>query len=191
LYFVLAFPKNIYANTMRILFTLTFLSLSQWSVSQADKSGQFIKLAKDNYKIEYPASWTLDTSGLAGSELFVLSPLENDTDKFRDNVSVIIQNLAGQNIDLDKYKDISETQIAGLGTNGKIFESSKMEATAQGDYYKLKYTLNQGNFKLIITSHCYIKNEKAYLITFTSESGKYELYREIGNKILDSFQFTK
>jgi len=176
---------------MRILFTLTFLSLFHWSIAQADKSGQFIKLGKDNYKIEYPTSWTLDTSGLAGSELFVLSPLENDTDKFRDNVSVIIQNLAGQNIDLDKYKDISETQIAGLGTNGKILESSKMEATAQGDYYKLKYALNQGNFKLIITSYCYIKNEKAYLITFTSESGKYDLYKETGNKILDSFQFTK
>jgi photosystem II reaction center protein PsbP len=175
---------------MRLLFTLTFLSLSYWSISQVDKSTQFTNLAKNNYKIEYPTSWTLDTSGLAGSELFVLSPLENDTDKFKENVSVITQNLAGQNIDLDKYKDISETQIAGLGTDGKIFESSKVQA-AKGDYYRLRYALNQGNFKLIVTSYCYIKNEKAYLITFTSESRKYDRYKEIGDKILDSFQFTK
>lgn len=182
--------ENIYANTTRLTLTLTFLSFPYWSISQTDKSSQFTSLAKKNYRIEYPASWTLDTSGLVASELFVLSSLENDSDKFRENVSVIIQNLAGQNIDLDKYKDISETQIGSLGANGKIFESSKVEA-ANGDYYRLRYALNQGNFKLIITSYCYIKNDQAYLITFTSESGKYNQYKEIGDTILDSFQFTK
>src|SRR5215467_6323516 len=112
---------------MRLTLTLTFLSFSYWSISQANKSSQFTSLVKKNYRIEYPTSWTLDTSGLVGSELFVLSALENDTDKFKENVSVIIQNLAGQNIDLDKYKDISESQIATLGADGKIFESSKVE----------------------------------------------------------------
>jgi photosystem II reaction center protein PsbP len=175
---------------MRLLLTVMSLSFAHWGFCQPDKSSQSTTVVKENFRIEYPKSWTLDTSGLVGSKLFVLSALENDSDKFRENVSVIIQNLAGQNIDLDKYKDISETQIGNLGASGKIFESSKVEA-AKGDYYKLRYALNQGNFKLVITSYCYIKNDEAYLITFTSESDKYNQYKEIGDKILDSFQFTK
>ena len=175
---------------MKLLLTLIPMSFTYWSFSQADKKSELTTLLKESFRIEYPKLWTLDTSGLAGSELFVLSPLENDSDKFRGNVSVIIQNLTGQNIDLDKYKDISETQIGSLGANGKLFESSKVEA-GKGDYYRLRYALNQGNFQLIITSYCYIKKDKAYLVTFTSESGKYDQYKEIGNKTLDSFQFTK
>jgi hypothetical protein len=175
---------------MKLLLTLILLSFIHWSFSQFDNSSQLTTLLKENFKIEYPKSWTLDTSGLVGSELFVLSTLENDSDKFRENVSVIIQNLAGQNIDLNKYQDISETQIASLGTDGKLFESSKIQA-AKGDYYRVRYALNRANFKLIITSYCYMKNEKAYLVTFTSEADKYEQYKEIGGKILDSFQFTR
>ncbi|TMI85792.1 MAG: hypothetical protein E6H10_02155 [Bacteroidetes bacterium] len=182
--------ERLLTNTMKLILTLTLLSFTFCSRSQADKSSQLTSLVKENYKIEYPKSWTLDTSGLVGSELFVFSPLENDTDKFKENVSLIIQNLAGQNIDLDKYKEISEKQIASMAANGKLFESSKAQ-TEKGNFYRLRYAMNQGNFKLIITSYCYIKDEKAYLITFTSEIDKYERYKKTGDKILDSFQFRK
>jgi hypothetical protein len=158
--------------------------------AQADKSGQLTSLVKGNHKIEYPNSWTVDTSGLVGSELFVLSPLKNDSDKFRENVSVIIQTLAGQNIDLDKYREISEKQLAGLGADIKILESSKVKAV-KGDFYSIRYAMNRNNFKLIVTSNCYIRDEKAYLITFTSESSTYEQYKNVGERILGSFQFIK
>jgi len=172
---------------MRLILALTFLSFTYWSYSQTGKSGQLTSLIKEHYKIQYPKTWTLDTSGTAGSDLFVFSPPENDTDKFRENVSVIIQNLAGQDIDLDAYKDISEKQIASLGTQGELFESMKVH-TGKGDCYKLKYSMIGGNFKLTVASYCYIRGEKAYLITFTSESGKYEQYKKTGDGILDSFE---
>jgi photosystem II reaction center protein PsbP len=124
---------------------------------------------------------------MAGSDLFVFSPLENDTDKFKENVSVIIQNLAGQDIDLDKYKEISESQIASMGAVSELFESSKVR-TGKGEYYKLKYAMNDGDFRVTVASHCYIRGERAYLVTFTSESGKYEQYKKTGDRILDSFE---
>lgn len=175
---------------MRLMLTLTFLSFTYGSYSQPDKSSQLTSFTKHDYQIEYPKSWTLDTSGLVGSELFVLSPVENDSDKFKENVSLIIQNLAGQNIDLDKYKEISEKQIVGLGTDSKLLESSIVK-TSKGDFYRIRYAMSQGIFKLIVTSYCYIKGGNAYLITFTSEFDKYEQYKKIGDKILDSFQFRK
>jgi hypothetical protein len=175
---------------MRLTLILTFLSFIYEGYSQPAKSSSLTTFIKQNYKIEYPGSWTLDTSGQLNSEFFVFSPLENDSDKFKENVSLIIQNLAGQNIDLNMYKQITEGQIAGLGSEAKLFESVKTR-TAQGDYYSVRYALNRANFKLIVTSYCYIKDEKAYLITFTSESDKYKQFKRIGVKILDSFQFRR
>jgi len=175
---------------MRLTLILTFLSFIYGGYSQPDKSSSLTRLVIQNYKIEYPKSWALDTSGQLSSEFFVFSPLEHDSDKFKENVSLMIQNLAGQNLDLSLYKEITEGQIARLGNDAKLFESLKTR-TAKGDYYRVRYALNQANFKLIVTSYCYIKDEKAYLITFTSESDKYKQYKRIGDKILDSFQFTK
>jgi len=125
-----------------------------------------------------------------GPELFVFSPLENQNDKFSENVNVIIQDLAGQNIDLKKYKQITEGQLTNMATDGKIVESSIVKGN-KGDYYKIIYSRTQGNFRLKITSLCYIKNDKAYLVTFTSEFDKYDQYNKIGQEILNSFSLTK
>ncbi|MBK7681894.1 MAG: hypothetical protein IPJ26_05200 [Bacteroidetes bacterium] len=38
-----------------------------------------------------------------GTSFIIFSPLENDEDKFKENVNLLMQDLTGQNIDLDKY----------------------------------------------------------------------------------------
>jgi PsbP len=175
---------------MKLILTLIFFASTYCGYSQTDTSNQLTNFTKENYKLQYPKSWTLDTSGIMGTELFVFSPLENESDKFKENVNVIIQNLKGQNIDLDKYKQITDAQIANMAADIKVFVSSKIK-TEKGEFYKIIYAMTQGNFRLKISSYCYIKNEKAYLVTFTSEFDKYEQYKKVGEKILTSFSLTK
>ena len=125
-----------------------------------------------------------------GADLFIFSPLENETDKFRENVNILIQDLRGQNIDLEKYKQISDKQFKQLGENVQIFESTVTTFNGK-PCYKASYRLTQGGFKLKIAAICYIKNDKAYLVTFGSEFDKYEQYKKIGEDILASFTLTK
>jgi hypothetical protein len=125
-----------------------------------------------------------------GAEVFVYASRENDEDQFSENVNVLIQDLGGQDIDLEKYKEITEKQIAELATDGKIYESSVLK-NIHGDYFKIIYSMTQGKFNLKITSYCFIKNDKAYLATFTTEIANYEKYKAIGGLILDSFVVLK
>ena len=170
--------------------TLSFIVLfyTHFCFAQTDTTNSIF--VKDNYKIQYPKSWQLDTSKLMGTDFFVLAPLENEIDKFRENVSGIIQDLSGQNIDLEIYKQITDKQILEFATEPKIFESEIINSN-KNNYYKTVYAMTQGKARLKITSVCYIKNEKAYLITFTSEIEKYEQYKKVGEDIISSFHLVE
>ena len=173
---------------MKFMFLIIAFILTNYCFAQSDISKT--TFIKSNYRLEYPSTWRLDTSRISGTELFVFSPLENDNDKFRENVNVIIQNLSGQNIDLEKYKQITDDQLKRMANDCQVFESV-ITKTNKNEYYTATYTMTQGKFRLKITSLCYIKNDKAYLITFTSELDKYDQYKKVGNDILQSFVLTK
>ncbi len=168
---------------MEYKFTLIFLIFTNFCYSQIDSiNSEYLNI---NYSIIFPKTWKLDTSNVMGTEFCIYSPLENDNDKFSENINAIIQDLKGQNIGLKEYKEISEKQFNT--SNCTIFES-KIIKKQSNEYYSATYSMNQSNFKLKITSFCYIKNEKAYLISFTSEIEKYNKYKKVGEKILESFK---
>jgi hypothetical protein len=173
---------------MKYFFTTILLLFSFWCFSQTDstKNKTFIK---DHYQIQYPSTWKLDTSRTMGTEFMILAPKENDTDVFSENVNFMIQNLQGTQIDLGQYKQISEKQFSEFFTDVQIFESAIIK-TPSDEFYRSSFAMTQGKFRLRITSICYIKNEKAYLLTFTSEFANYERYKAAGEEILDSFAFS-
>ncbi|TAE11185.1 MAG: hypothetical protein EAZ95_13895 [Bacteroidetes bacterium] len=173
---------------MRFLLAFTLFFGAHFCFAQADETKIFF--SKDNFKIQYPQHWRLDTSKMMGTEFFVFSPSENESDKFVENVNLMIQDLSGQGIDLEKYKQITDTQIVGATPDYEVFESSIIKIKNK-KCFKITYAMNQGELRLRMTSICFIKNEKAYLLTFGSEFNKYDAYKKIGEEILDSFSFTK
>ena len=175
---------------MKLTLFLILIILTNCCYSQADTANQMISFEKDNYKLQYPKSWRLDTLTKLGPELFVFSPLEDESDKFSENVNISIQNLRGQNIDLAQYKQITDKQVEELATEGKIFESSIVK-TNKGEIFRITYGMTQGKFRLKITTICFIRDDKAYLATFSSELDKYDNYKKVGEQILSSFSLTK
>lgn len=169
---------------------IAIILITNCMYSQPCAQEQLNSFVNQNFKMVYPDSWTQDTSRLMGTEVFVFASRENEDDKFSENVNVLIQDLKDQNIDLKKYKQITEKKIAELATEGKIFESSILK-NIHGDYFKITYSMVQGTLNLKITSYCFIKNDKAYLATFTAEINKYDTYEKTGFKILNSFVVLK
>ena len=141
----------------------------------------------EHFIIRYPASWQTDDSKKLGAELFLFSPLETDNDKFRENVNILIQDLKGQGIDLAKYKEITDKQLADFGTNGKLYESV-IDNTGNIPVYRISYMMVQQGFRLRIISKCFIKNQKAYLVTFTSEFEKFDKYESEAKQIIETFE---
>ena len=172
---------------MKILATLTFILIASYAFSQTEKSSTLSNYSSDRYSIKYPSSWRIDTSNNSGTEFAIFSPKENTEDKFLENVNLIIQNLSGKNIDLDKYANLSENQIKTNAIDLKEFQMTKMKK-GLNEYYKLTYEMTYGNFKLFTEQYYFIKDEHAYVITFSSEINKSKI---AGEEILASFSLVK
>jgi hypothetical protein len=98
----------------------------------------------------------------------------------------MVQNLGGQLIDIQKYKEISEQQIKVMFSDGKMEESKVVNSNGREEYH-LAYEFSQGIFRLKVLAICFIKNGNAYLATFTGEASKFDRYRATGEKMLGAF----
>ena len=123
-----------------------------------------------------------------GTSLILFSPLETRQDKFKDNVNLLIQDLSGHNLNLNKYVEISEGQIKSMITNSTLIESKRIK-TGLEEYHRMIYTGDQGMFHLKFEQYFWVKDEKAFVLTLTCEQDKFSDYKEVGEAILNSFTF--
>lgn len=145
------------------------------------------KTINDNtYSIQYPDNWELNISETMGTSFILLSQQTSSEDKFRENINLSIQNLEGYNLNLDAYVAISEEQISKMVTNGIIIESKRLN-TNNTEFQKIIFTGKQGLFQLKFVQYYFVKDEKAYVLTFTCEEIQYEKYNIIVEQILESF----
>jgi hypothetical protein len=72
-------------------------------------------------------------------------------------------------------------------TNCTIYESKRIK-NAGGEHQKLIYAADQGAFRLKFEQCYWIQNEKAYVLTLTCEESKFSRYKEIGEKIINTFR---
>ena len=169
---------------MKLLIIQIFIILTFPGYAQTSEPAHQVEYSKNNYVIEYPSNWKMDTSKLNGIEFTIFSPKENTEDKFSENINLIIQDLAGKSIDLDKYAQLSEEQIR---TNAKDLKGlNKIKIGSEpNELFKFTFDMTYGAFTLNTEQYYFVKDEKAYVITFSSEKGKSKI---IGQKILNSFK---
>lgn len=145
---------------------------------------------KDTYLFDYPKDWELDESGQMGTSFILFSPLSSQNDQFRENVNLLVQDLTGYNLDLDRYVEISEGQIKTMITNGKLSESERVTNQSL-DYQRVIYTGKQGIFNLKFEQFYWVVGDKAFVLTLTCEESQFDDYRLTGEKILNSFKINK
>ena len=170
-------------KTIIVLSLLLFLVIGAAPTAAAQK---WIKISKKEYSVKAPSDWTIDSSKQMGTDLVIFSMLENGSDKFRENINVLIQNLAGMNINLEKYTAISTGQVKTMAPDAAMVESKTMKAGST-TFQKIIYTATQSGVKLKFEQYYFIANKKAYVITFTAELAKFEIFKPVGEEILNSF----
>jgi hypothetical protein len=140
-------------------------------------------------KIDYPSGWIHELH--AGGLVTFLASLEGDSNTYPAGLGITVQHLKSKNMPLS---EITSVQIKNLTQNHPDFRL--VEST------EFKIAGNIAN-KIVFTATDSMKHErkamqiwtlngdKAYLITYKAEPGKYSKYLPTIQKMLDSFQFVK
>jgi serine/threonine-protein kinase len=139
------------------------------------------------FSIKYPSNWELNSEGKMTTSFVLFAPLESTQDKFKENINLIIQDLSGYTIDLEAYTAISEQQLKNAVVNFKLVESKQIK-NEKDTYHHIIYEGEQAGFKLYFQQQYRVKNNKAYVLTFTAELQSVKRFSDVATKILNSFQ---
>ena len=170
---------------MKLVYTTLLFLLAGLSIHAQITTWNTIQ--KPAYSIQCPGNWSVDSSKQFGSELFFNAPIDSIGDKFRENVSVMVQNIAGKDVSMERFVAVSENQIRAMAPELVILEDTTI-STAPVTYHKMHFTCKQGQFALEIEQFYFVTATRAYVITFTSEQKKFNQYQVTGEKILASFR---
>jgi len=171
--------------------TLNIIACGQSQVKKSEnrtgESTEWQSLSEDKFEISHPSNWEVNKSGQMGTSFILFSPLSHDSDKFKENVNLLIQDLNGHDLNLDQYVEISEGQIKTLVTNGKIISSERQKNDEQ-EYQKMIYTGKQGIYDLKFEQYYWVIDNKAFVLTLTCEEKEFNNYLSTGERILNSFK---
>jgi len=143
--------------------------------------------SSDIFSIQHPEDWTADMEGKMGTKLFLFAPPEDSKDLFNENINLMSEKLPNKSIDLDMYVEASEKQINQFITDAKILTSKRVKMNGK-EYQNVSYTGTQGELNLRFEQYYTIEDGEAFIVTFTCKTDTYEKYKEVGSKILQSFQ---
>lgn len=137
------------------------------------------------FSIQYPPNWQLDSTTTA-AQFFLYAPQDANPDPYRENVHLVVQELAGMSLNLDGYIALSEEQIKTQLTEGKLLESRREEANGTR-YHIVVYESMQNGVRLKFASYAWVIKEKAFLLTLTCRPEAFDTYAKVGDQIMKSF----
>ena len=138
-------------------------------------------------KIKYPDNWNKqeESNAITKEVVQFISPKESDADKFQERLIVTVEPTSNKT--LDEYTKLSKQEILKLDKNAKIAQEG--ESTLAGkNGYRVVYTTKEGNEELKKLNVWTMKNDKAYLITYEAEAGKYEKFLPVVEKMIKSLE---
>ena len=141
-------------------------------------------------RTQYPDGWDVIIQNTSNSLLSLRfnSPLENDTDSFRENVILEI-NTVSNNTALSNFTSATLTSYLELYPDLELIELSSTNLTNNAiPAYKLVASITQEglDFMQILA----IKEDKVYSILYSSEKTKYSTYLPIIEEMIDSLEVT-
>jgi len=95
----------------------------------------------------------------------------------------MVDDVSGKNLGIDAYMDQSVGLIKDFITDLEDFEARK----ENGDYW-LTYKGRQGTLKASYYQRLMMKNQKAYILTYTSIDGKSSESHAIAQDIIQRFE---
>lgn len=168
----------------------TVLVLSIFFVSQSCAQNDLV-MHKSNkgFSLSYSSKeWKIEDNK---DILLLFSTNQTDAD-FKTNINVLVQDLSIQPMNLNEYHQLTLDQIE-QATGGNNIENER-DITISGHpakelVYHIPQDINRGNFIGLKIKQAYlIKENKAYLITYTAKTDSFDKDLEKANSVFKSFE---
>ncbi|MBN4049130.1 trypsin-like peptidase domain-containing protein, partial [archaeon AH-315-M20] len=137
------------------------------------------------FKINYPSHWILQEE-VEGAVVAILSPPENALDQFHDNFIVLVEDLPYHPITSSEYTDLNVLEYEQFYPSFYLLNSGDTILNGK-PAHKVVYTW-EGDFYFKTMDILTIHNNKAYTISFTAEEDKFDIFLEIVQDMIDSFE---
>jgi hypothetical protein len=142
-------------------------------------------------RMQYPSNWErieFDQGINHNVVVIFRSPRENTSDTKLENLIIQVANLPFQNISLEELHNANLDNLRNSLTDFELIESVAT-AIAYIPGHKIVYTNKEDDHDKHKTMQVLmIKEDKAYIITYTAEAAKYDHYLSTIQKMIDSFR---
>ena len=137
---------------------------------------------RPDFSIRYPSDWTLQPES-ENAVFYLYAPAESEADRFRENVSLVVEVLPNGKYDADSYVNeaIKLMQV-------QVTKNERVEWAGHVGR-RLVYTQRPA-LDILTTNELYVWviNGKAYLLAFSREEGNDGDQAITGHRILQTFE---
>lgn len=140
------------------------------------------EINRNGYSIVYDSDFRLDESGRNGVDFYLFMPMNHQND-FGENINLMIQNLETLKYDLDQFVALSENQIKA---SGKLIESVRKKSGEQ-EFHMIIFEGNFNGLDLKFLQYDFVKDDKAYVLTFSAKRNDFENNLKKAEKVMNSF----
>ena len=138
--------------------------------------------------INYPFGWEKKEAVMDAVVVF-LSPLENEFDKFRENLSLIIKKYLLEQKLSGGYIEFEIEQLKETLQDFQLVKKTRIKIS-NIPAYKIVYTGKKQEINIKIMQYYALKNKRIYLLTYTAEKDKYNKFLKVIKKMIKSFKIT-
>lgn len=141
--------------------------------------------AADRFTIKYPENWE---KNVTTEYVTFLSAVESDSDAFRENVNVVVQDLSQQPTTMAEYTQATKDWIS---ESKGVLQLEREIQFAGNAATEVAYTMPANSIgldlELMFHQLWIIKDDKAYLLTYTAQPDRYEKFEAQAAEIFKSF----
>ncbi len=155
---------------------LGFCSVSLVAAEQI----QIYKSPLFDFEISYPEDWQVKE--ISGVTAFI-SPLDGADDKFSENVNIVIEDISAYQMSAEQYaKEADKSWLAADGKL-KIIDFSQVMLNGEEAYCTIAE-----NDNLKFKQYILVKNNRAYVLTYTGQPDGFNKFQDIAENIIKTFK---
>jgi hypothetical protein len=140
---------------------------------------------KHRFSIKFPETWKTE-EGVYGTTVMSLSPLSKSSDRFQENVNVVVEKIP-RSIELEKYVELNVKNLSQMLPSSKII--GRGETRINGEEARwLLVNFDFAGTKMKSIVYIVVHNGRGYAITCSAVPVTFSRYKNRFEEIAHSFR---